>query len=102
VLGDRAPTAADLDALPFLTMVVKEVMRLYPAAPAIGRLAVKDTEIDGRPVPAGSAVLVVPWVIHRHTGHWEDPERFDPERFTPERESARPRYRAWLTPRRPA
>ncbi|PGH51629.1 cytochrome P450 [Streptomyces sp. Ru87] len=95
VLGGRPPVAADLDRLPYLTQVLKEAMRLYPAAPAIGREVVADTEVDGFPVPAGATLLVVPWVIHRNTRYWEDPERFDPERFTPEREAGRPRY-AWM------
>lgn len=95
VLGEGPLTAADLDRLPYLTMVLKEAMRLYPAAPVIGRRATEDVEIDGRPIPAGGDVMVAPWVTQRHPGLWEDPEKFDPERFTPERESARHRY-AWF------
>jgi cytochrome P450 len=95
VLGGRAPTAADMPALPYLTMVVKEAMRLYPSAPVVGRRAVADAEIDGVRIPAGADVLVSPWVTHRHPDHWTDPDRFDPERFTPEAEAARPRY-AWF------
>ncbi|WP_033212318.1 cytochrome P450 [Kitasatospora phosalacinea] len=96
LLGDgRRPTAADYTRLPYLTQVLKEAMRLYPAAPAVGRRAVADTVIGGVPVPAGADVLVAPYVTHRHPAHWEDPERFDPERFAPEREAARHRY-AWF------
>jgi cytochrome P450 len=95
VLGDRRPTAADMQALPYLTMVLKEAMRLYPAAPVIGRRSVAATEIGGHRIPAGADVLVSPWVTHRHPVYWPDPERFDPERFTPEGEAARPRY-AWF------
>ncbi|MFB7285717.1 cytochrome P450 [Actinacidiphila glaucinigra] len=95
VLGGRVPGAADLDALPHLTAVLKEAMRLYPAAPVIGRRSVAATRIGGLPVPAGADVIVVPWVIHRHPGHWTEPDRFDPGRFTPQAEAARHRY-AWL------
>jgi cytochrome P450 len=91
-LGDRTPTAADMQALPYLTMVFKETMRLYPPAPVIGRRSVAATEIGGHRIPAGADVSVVPWVIHRHPEYWPDPERFDPERFTSEAEAARPRY----------
>lgn len=93
--GGRVPTAQDMEALPYLTMVVKEAMRLYPSAPVIGRRAVVGTEIDGVRIPAGADVLVSPWVTHRHPGHWDEPERFDPERFTAEAEAGRPRY-AWF------
>ncbi|MET9320590.1 cytochrome P450 [Streptomyces sp. NPDC003038] len=95
VLGDRTPEAADLDRLPYLTQVLKEAMRLYPAAPVIGRKAVAATEIGGHLIPAGANVILAPWVTHRHPRYWPDPDRFDPERFTPEAEAERPRY-AWF------
>ncbi|MBW5482973.1 cytochrome P450 [Streptomyces bambusae] len=95
VLGDRTPQAADLDRLPYLTQVLKEAMRLYPAAPVIGRRAVAETEIGGHTIPAGADVILAPWVTHRHPDYWSEPERFDPDRFTPEAEAARPRY-AWF------
>lgn len=95
VLGDRTPEAADLDRLPYLTQVLKEAMRLYPAAPVIGRKAVAATRIGEHAIPAGADVILAPWVTHRHPAHWPDPDRFDPERFTPEAEAARPRY-AWF------
>lgn len=38
VLGDRTPTPADLDRLPYLTQALKESMRLYPAAPVVSRM----------------------------------------------------------------
>ncbi|MFG2117366.1 cytochrome P450 [Streptomyces sp. NPDC048718] len=94
VLDGRTPGAADLDELPYLGQVLKESMRLFPAAPAIGRRAVEECEIDGHLIPAGADVILAPWVTHRHPRYWEDPERFDPDRFTPEAEAARPRY-AW-------
>ncbi|GAA4931604.1 cytochrome P450 [Streptomyces coeruleoprunus] len=95
VLAGRTPGAADLDALPYLTQVLKEAMRLYPAGPVIGRRAVATTVVGGHTIPAGADVVVAPWVTHRHPRYWEEPERFDPERFAPEREKARPRY-AWF------
>ncbi|MGW6705284.1 cytochrome P450 [Streptomyces sp. NPDC054956] len=95
VLGDRTPGAADLDRLPYLTQVLKEAMRLYPAAPTIGRSSVAAAEVDGHTIPAGADVILSPWVTHRHPRYWPDPERFDPDRFTPEAEAARPRY-AWF------
>ncbi|MGW4893983.1 cytochrome P450 [Kitasatospora sp. NPDC004240] len=94
VLGGRAPRAEDLEALPYLTRVLKEAMRLFPAAALVGRRSVAESVIGGHVVPAGAQVVLAPWVTHRHPDHWEDPERFDPERFLPEREKARHRY-AW-------
>lgn len=95
VLGDRTPEAADLDRLPYLTQVLKEAMRLYPAAPVIGRQAVAASVVGGHTIPAGADVILAPWVTHRHPRYWPDPDRFDPDRFTPEAEAERPRY-AWF------
>ncbi|MEV7353535.1 cytochrome P450 [Kitasatospora sp. NPDC091276] len=94
VLAGREPTAADLESLPYITRVLKEAMRLYPAAALVGRRAVAETVIDGYVIPAGAQVVVSPLVTHRHPGHWPDPERFDPDRFLPEQEKDRHRY-AW-------
>ncbi|WP_225836375.1 cytochrome P450 [Streptomyces sp. NK08204] len=95
VLGTRAPVSSDMDELRYLSWVVKESMRLYPAGAFVTRNAVAATEIDGYTIPAGAEVLVSPWVTQRHPRYWDEPERFDPERFTPEREKARHRY-AWF------
>ena len=46
VLGDRlVPTEADLHALPYTMQVIKETMRLYPAAPFFARDVVADDRI---------------------------------------------------------
>jgi cytochrome P450 len=95
VLGDRTPGAADVDALPYATMVLKEAMRLYPPAPALGRRTAGGDVVDGFALPPGADVVLSPWVTHRHPAYWPEPERFDPERFAPEREAGRHRH-AWF------
>jgi len=92
VLGDRTPTVDDLPQLRYTSMVIEEVMRMYPPVWILPRLAQADDEIGGYHVPAGADVVVCPYLMHRHPGFWTDPERFDPERFAPEASSARPRY----------
>ncbi|MFD5745771.1 cytochrome P450 [Streptomyces sp. NPDC127033] len=82
VLGDRMPTMADLAAMPYALQVFEEALRLYPSAPIVPRLVLKDTVLGGHTVPAGSRLLVNLYNIHRHDRHWTDPERFDPDRFT--------------------
>jgi cytochrome P450 len=81
VLGNRAPTAADLPRLPYTEMVVKESMRLYPPAWGVGRRAIGDFEIDGYTIPAGTNFFLLQWVTQRDPRFFLDPERFDPERW---------------------
>jgi cytochrome P450 len=92
VLADRLPSAADLPSLPYTRMVVDESMRLYPPAWVTERIAEADDEICGYTIPAGTIVVVSPYVMHRHPAYWENPERFDPGRFLPERSAGRPRF----------
>ncbi|HHV20612.1 MAG TPA: cytochrome P450 [Propionibacterium sp.] len=89
VLGDREPTVEDLRNLPYALQVVKEVLRLYPAAPFYVRDAVEATEVLGVGIEAGTPVMLAPYFTHRHPDFWADPERFDPDRFTPEAEAER-------------
>ncbi len=88
-LGGRAPTVDDLRALPYTLQVVKETLRLYPAAPFYIRDAVGADTIGGFDIPAGAGVMLSPYYTHRHPDFWPEPERFDPERWTKDKESAR-------------
>jgi cytochrome P450 len=89
VLDRRPPTAEDAPALERTARAIKEALRLYPPAYALGRLADCDQQIGGYTIPAGSFVVVSQYATHRHPQLWENPETFDPARFTPEREAAR-------------
>jgi cytochrome P450 len=93
VLGGRTPTAEDIPNLPYARMFIEEAMRLYPPAPGIStRVALKDDEICGVKVKAGTNVGIAPWVLHRHRTLWDNPERFDPERFNIQNSVGRPRF----------
>ena len=92
VLGGRAPRYEDIANLRYARMVIEESMRLYPPAHTFGRQPIAPDEILGHRIPAGSEVLILPWLLHRKPQLWDNPERFDPERFTPERTAARPRF----------
>jgi cytochrome P450 len=92
VLGGRVPSSEDLDKLTYTRMVIDESMRLYPPVHTIAREALADDTLAGRQVPKGSAVLIAPWVLHRHRRLWRDPGRFDPERFSVEQSATRTRF----------
>ncbi|MFF4378213.1 cytochrome P450 [Kitasatospora sp. NPDC001547] len=92
VLGDRLPGFDDLHRLRYTSMVVEEVMRLYPPVWILPRQAQADDEVGGYHVPAGADVLICPYTLHRHPRFWDAPEQFDPERFDRDRATERPRY----------
>jgi cytochrome P450 len=91
-LDGRPPGVEEAALLARTTMALKEAMRLYPPAYAVGRLLVGGDEIAGYALPAGANVVVCQYATHRHPRFWERPEAFDPDRFTPEREQARHPY----------
>ena len=92
VLGGRAPTYEDLPRLAYTRMVIEEAMRLYPPAPGTStRVALKTDEVCGTAIPAGSPIVVAPWITHRHRAIWDRPERFDPGRFAKDAPE-RPRF----------
>jgi cytochrome P450 len=61
--------------------VVREALRLYPAGWIGSRVAVRDVDVEGVPVPAGHLVLYSPYLTHRDPQVWDQPDRFRPERF---------------------
>ena len=92
VLGGRPPNHGDLPALDYGRQVVEEAMRLYPPVHTIARKAVADDRVGPHAIAAGTTVLVVPWVLHRHRHLWDDPETFDPQRFAADRVKDRSRF----------
>jgi cytochrome P450 len=91
-LGDRPAEIADLARLSYSEMVFSEAMRLYPPAWIIGRQAFNDYAIGDYRIPAGSDVLLSPWVTHHDARYYPDPFRFDPLRWTPEARESRPKF----------
>src|SRR3546814_14860315 len=67
-------------------------MRLYPPAHTTARLAMADDRFGDLEMPAGTNVIISPWLMHRHRLYWSQPDVFDPENFAPERVAARRRY----------
>ena len=84
-LNGRAPGYEDLSRLRYTRNVAEETMRLYPPVWVLSRTAIGDDEMGGFKIPAGSEILIFPYVTHRHPKWWAEPDKFDPERFLPER-----------------
>lgn len=92
VLGGRIPTAADVPNLPYTRHVFWETLRLYPPAWGFMQKALRADEIGGFEIPAGSIIVLSPYITHRHPAIWEHAEMFDPDRMARERAGGLPRY----------
>ncbi|XP_021493226.2 cytochrome P450 4F6-like [Meriones unguiculatus] len=88
LLRDREPEEIewdDLARLPFLTMCIKESLRLHPPIVVISRLCTQDIVLpDGRVIPKGNDCLISIFGVHHNPSVWPDPEVYDPFRFDPE------------------
>jgi cytochrome P450 len=92
VLGGATPSVDQLEReMPYLEMVLDEVLRLYPPAWIGPRRAVREFEFGGRTVPKDAYVNYCSWASHRIPEVFPDPEAFIPERFERERKAQLPR-----------
>lgn len=82
-IGDRRLTPDDVPRLGYTVQVLNEALRLCPPAAGVGRLALRDIEVDGYRVEAGSLVGVGIYAVHRDPALWDRPLEFDPDRFSP-------------------
>ena len=81
-LGGRIPEAADIPRLRYTEMVISESMRLYPPVWLLARRVVgEDLLPGGAHLPAGSQIVIIPYVTHRDPSYFPEPEVFRPERF---------------------
>ncbi|XP_065885820.1 cytochrome P450 4F6-like isoform X2 [Dysidea avara] len=74
----------DLSKLSYVTMCIKEAMRLYPIAPYVAKLSSEDIMANGQKIPKGTWLGVGIHAMQRDPSVWNDPERFDPLRFNTE------------------
>lgn len=75
------PTIADRDALPYVTAVLLEVMRLFPVLPlGTAHRVMTDDEYEGMRIPKGATIIVTRSIL-RDERLYADPERFVPERY---------------------
>lgn len=82
----------DLFQLKYVTLVIKESMRLYPPFPMFSRSLDKSYEIAGKLVPQGTWIMINAYALHHNPHVWKDPEAFDPMRFTVESKEERSPY----------
>jgi cytochrome P450 len=73
----------DVERLKLTRAVVDETLRLYPPAFLIVREAIGPDVVAGTKVGPHDAMLIAPWLLHRHEKLWDQPDAFIPARFLP-------------------
>jgi cytochrome P450 len=90
VLNGRMPGGSDMPRLAYVSAVWREALRLFPPAWLVTRRLVREHWVSGSRLPAGSMLLLSPWVVHRDPRWWPEPDKFRPERWLAQPD--RPRY----------
>jgi len=92
-LGDGPLDIEALEKLETLELIMNESLRMVTPLPFNMRQAVRDTELLGYYIPAGTNITIWPGMNHRLPELWTEPDKFDPERFAePRSEHKKHRY----------
>ncbi|KAF5353993.1 hypothetical protein D9756_007077 [Leucocoprinus leucothites] len=79
---ERLPSFEDLDSLPYIRALIKELGRWHPPASlGLPHATSEDDVYEGMFIPAGSTVIANIYAITRNTELFPEPEEFRPERF---------------------
>lgn len=87
---DAPVTPEHLLKLTYVEQVIRETLRLFPAAPYMLRFCKADTPISKCTIPRGAIVIVSLYTMHRNKEIWgEDADEFNPDHFSAEQMSKR-------------
>lgn len=81
-VADRLPIYEDLESIPYVRYLMKELWRWRPPV-ALGHphMTTKELNYNGIRLPAGSRIHLNSWAIGHDPGRHVDPDRFWPERY---------------------
>ncbi|KAL2346595.1 hypothetical protein Fmac_000595 [Flemingia macrophylla] len=82
VFGKRAHDFKGINHLKIVSMILHEVLRLYPAIPDFHKYNWCETKIGNMSIPAGVVVCIPVPLLHHDGNYWEKPDEFNPLRFS--------------------
>ncbi|XP_073279738.1 cytochrome P450 CYP72A219-like [Primulina huaijiensis] len=83
VFGRKELTFDGLNQLKIVTMILQEVLRLYPSVPVIVRAPAKTAKLGNMNLPLGVQLTLLIGLLHRDPKIWgDDANVFKPQRFS--------------------
>ncbi|MFS7899753.1 putative secologanin synthase [Helianthus anomalus] len=83
VFGRDKPDIDGLSRLKTVTMILHEVLRIYPAVQSLYRLTNEETKLGKTSLPSKTAVIVPVLLLHHDHETWgDDVNEFKPDRFS--------------------
>ncbi|XP_044010044.1 cytochrome P450 4d1-like [Aphidius gifuensis] len=92
IVGDELINENVLNNLTYIDMTLKEIIRLFPIAPLMGRVTSDDLKLTSHTVPKGCSIALFALGVHKNPKYWIEPDKFNPERFSVENSKNRPKY----------
>jgi cytochrome P450 len=82
---DVHPTFEQQKEFEYMTMVIKEALRLYPSVLLLpARITSEEVRFKDLVLPKGTQIDVAITAVHYSPKYWENPYEFNPERFSKE------------------
>lgn len=81
VLGGRPAAYEDLPNLSLTGWIIAETLRLYPSVWLMNRIVMESVELGGYSLPAGTALICSPYLVHQHPDLHDDIACFSPDRW---------------------
>ena len=75
------PEPQAVTALPYLSAVCNETIRLHPILAECARVPIEPVAVAGHEIPAGEPLVIAIVGLHHDPTVFPEPERFRPERF---------------------